>query len=66
MNTCKHCGKEFEDGEIHDCEVAGRKITTDDEGDFVVSAIIAHETHNALLGAVIGGDVLGGILGDMF
>lgn len=39
--------------------------SSDDSGDFLMSAAIGYATDNAILGGVIGGDIAGGIVGDL-
>ena len=68
MHTCKHCNKQV--GDSHYCEVAKRTITynedSDNSGDFLLSAAIGYATDSALLGGLLGGDMVGGIVGEMF
>jgi hypothetical protein len=64
MKTCKHCNKQVP--ESHQCPVAGREVNHSDEGDFLLSAIVGYETDSAILGALVGGDLLGGIVGEIF
>lgn len=58
---CKHCNKVFL--ETHTCPVAGRAVPHDNDDDFILSAFIGYATDNAALGAVIGGNLAGGIIG---
>jgi hypothetical protein len=62
MKTCKHCNKQVSGS--HQCEVANRTINEDDDGDFLLSAAIGYATNSAILGSLVGGDLLGGIVGD--
>lgn len=43
----------------------GSSSTSDSSGDFLTSAAIGYVTDNALLGGALGGDMLGGIVGDL-
>lgn len=36
----------------------------DDDGDFIMSAVIGAATDNSLIGGLLGGSIIGGILGD--
>lgn len=63
MKTCKHCNKEICGS--HYCNVAGRNISEDSDGDFLLSAIVGYATNSAIIGGLIGGDVGGSILGDI-
>ena len=63
MKTCKHCNKDFDSD--HYCHAAGRTIDHDDDGDFLLSAVIGYATNSAILGGVLGGDFVGGIVGDI-
>lgn len=67
-NKCKHCGETIHSWQDeHRCSVTGRTYSKDnDDGDFLLSAIIGYATDSALLGGLIGGDMTGGILGDVF
>lgn len=37
-----------------------------DDGDFILSAIIGAATDSAILGGLLGGSIMGGVLGDVF
>jgi len=50
---CSNCGEKKED-----CEC-------DDGGSFLVSAAVGAITDSAIIGTLAGGDVLGGIVGDL-
>lgn len=62
MKTCKHCGGSF--SASHYCPTACRSVDYSDSSDFLLSAIIAYETDNAMLGAMAGGDIAGAIIGE--
>ena len=63
MHTCKHCNQRF--GDSHYCEVERRTITSDDDGDFLLSAVVGYATNSAIIGGLVGGDMMGGIVGDI-
>ncbi len=65
MKTCKHCGLQVNGS--HQCEVAKRIITTEtnDDSDFLLSAAVGFATDSAILGTLVGGDIVGGIVGDL-
>lgn len=64
MKTCKHCNKDFSSD--HYCHAAGRTIDyDDDDGDFLLSAVVGYATNSAILGGLIGGSFAGGIVGDI-
>jgi uncharacterized membrane protein YgcG len=46
-------------------ESVTHEVKTDDSGDFFTSALIGYATDSAILGGLAGGDMLGGIVGDM-
>ena len=60
---CK-CGAVVTRGESHQCPVAGKKITPEDDSDFFISFLVGAETHSTLFGTLIGGDPVGAALGD--
>ncbi len=58
---CKHCSESISRNDItHNCTKKGL-LNIDEDDSFLVSAIIGSVTDSALLG----GDMLGGILGDV-
>jgi hypothetical protein len=63
IRTCKHCRRDV--SIPHHCSVARKTIRESDEGDFVLSAIIGAATDSAILGALFGGDLIGGVVGDL-
>ena len=69
---CTHCGQYISDGEnYHNCPVKGHlKRDTSSNADnlfpFILSAGIAMATDSALLGGLLGGDIIGGVVGDLF
>lgn len=67
-NKCKHCGQTIQSWQnSHDCPRTGKTYSEDsDDGDFLLSAIVGYATDSAILGGLVGGDMFGGILGDMF
>jgi hypothetical protein len=68
IGKCEHCGKIFYEGdETHHCSSTGEDytITHDSDGSFLLSAAIGYATHSVLAGALLGGDVLGAVFGDL-
>lgn len=63
MKTCKHCKKPVTGA--HYCDAARMTISYVDENNFVLSAAIGYATDNALIGALAGGSIVGGITGDL-
>jgi len=59
--TCTHCGTTVSGA--HHCAALGG-ITDFDSDDFITSAAIGYVTNNALLGGLLGGDMIGGVVGD--
>ena len=41
------------------------QINEDDGGDFLLSALVAYSTDSTMLGAIVGGDLMGAIVGDL-
>ncbi len=64
MKTCRHCHKSF--SASHHCDSANAWIDYDDVGSFLLSAAISVVTGDAIKGALLGGDLLGGIIGSFF
>lgn len=64
MKKCRSCGAEVRDGQRHHCPRERRTIDADDDS-FLVSATVAAVTNSALLGVAVGGDLAGGIVGDL-
>ncbi len=64
---CKHCKNPITRGVAHSCPVTSQEYDTSGDGvlDFVISAGVAAATDSAILGTLVGGDVLGGIVGDL-
>lgn len=62
---CKHCGETIRNS-YHHCSKTNRTYREDDTGDFALSAIVAYATDSAILGGLVGGDIGGAILGDLF
>lgn len=63
MSQCKHCSESVS-GETHYCPVLGRDLDATDA--FLISAAIAVVTDSAVLGTLLGGDLLGSVVGDLF
>lgn len=58
---CKHCGR---DGQ-HFCTQLNRILTpANDLDSFIISAAVAAITDSAILGGLLGGDIVGAVLGD--
>ena len=65
MPYCKHCNDFVSSSATsHHCRKKGL-LEVDDDSSFLVSAIIGATTDSALLGGMLGGDILGGIAGDL-
>lgn len=62
MKECCHCGKKVTSS--HYCKVAERRIQYND--DFLISAAIGAVTDSAIVGTLLGGDIAGAIVGDIF
>lgn len=62
---CKYCKQELSEyTRTHDCQQKGLlKVSEDDS--FMVSALIGYASDSALLGGLLGGDFIGGGLGDI-
>jgi len=60
---CKHCGQPVA-GSTHHCTKKGL-LKVDEDDSFLVSAVIGYATDSALLGGMLGGDLLGGAVGDL-
>lgn len=63
MKTCKYCNKQFITN--HYCTAVQEDVDYDDDSNFMLSALVAMETDNAILGAMAGGDIGGAILGEV-
>jgi hypothetical protein len=63
---CKHCRQTIY-GSSHYCPKTRNTYSEDsDDSDFLLSVVIGYATDSAFLGGLLGGDMSGGILGDMF
>ena len=62
---CKHCNEEIPEGTTtHECPKAGL-LNVEQDSSFLTSMAIGMLTDNAALGAIMGGDITGGIVGDL-
>jgi hypothetical protein len=65
MNRCKYCKKPvYGSNTEHFCNVKGRVLSSSNDDDFLISMVIGAATDSSLLGGLLGGDMLGGIVGD--
>ena len=62
---CKHCEEYVSSSsKTHDCKKKGL-LDVDDDDSFLVSVIIGAVTGSSDAGEILGGDGLGGMLGDI-
>ena len=61
---CKYCKKEVSQYSVHNCPQKGR-LDPDDDNSFLISALIGFGTDSAIAGTLLGGDPIGGIVGDL-
>lgn len=62
---CKHCGDYLPSSiRTHRCKQAGL-LRVDEDDSFLISAAIGLVTDSALLGGILGGDFVGGAVGDL-
>jgi len=65
MPYCKHCEEYVSNyATTHNCRKVGL-LNVDEDDSFLVSAIIGRVTNSAIAGTLLGGDLLGGIFGDI-
>jgi hypothetical protein len=62
---CKHCGESVSTVRTHYCKKTGKRHDPDDDGDFLTSVLIGFGTDSALAGGLLGGDMIGGVVGDL-
>lgn len=68
---CRYCKQELNPGTSHQCSQmanAGHssRVANEDDGDFFVSAAVAAVSDDWFIGAIVGGDIAGAVVGDMF
>lgn len=70
---CKYCGQkvdttsfydDFDEDTEHQCPKKGL-LRVSEGSSFLVSTLIGFGTDSALLGGLLGGDIIGGIAGDL-
>ena len=65
MPYCKHCEEYVSSSSsTHNCRKKGL-LNIDEDNSFLVSSIIGYATGSDILGEVLGGDSVGGFLGDI-
>ncbi len=65
MPYCKHCNEYVSArASSHNCKKVGL-LEIDEDDSFLVSAAIGAVTDSAFLGGLLGGDMMGGIVGDL-
>lgn len=65
MPYCKHCRDYVsEDADSHECRRVGLLNITEDDS-FLVSTLIGMATDSGITGALLGGSIAGGFLGDL-
>lgn len=67
---CRYCNTNVQLGTKHQClkmqqASLSAQTVSEDNGDFFVSLAVAAATDNWFLGTAMGGDLIGGIVGDL-
>lgn len=65
MFNCPYCRQTVVSRDHYCAAKNGYVNTTDPTGDFLTSAVVAGVTDNAAIGALMGGDIVGAIVGDL-